>query len=154
MSTAQPPVFPPVTAFADFTAGAVLRSYSRTITEADLVSFTSFAGLRLPLFIDAEYARTQGPFGERICPGFLTASISAGMLESILGANTLAGLGMDRFRFKTPVKIGDTLHAEVGVESKRDTREPGKGVLTVQVQVLNQRGETALEYSATVLMRR
>lgn len=33
-----------------------IRSYARTITETDLVNFTCFAGLTLPIFIDAEFA--------------------------------------------------------------------------------------------------
>ena len=45
--------------FDDFEVGTVYRSYGRTVTETDLVTFTSFAGLRLPVFIDDEYARHE-----------------------------------------------------------------------------------------------
>lgn len=140
--------------FDSFEPGDVHVSYSRTLTETHLVNFTGLAGLQLPLFIDHVHARAQGPFGEPIAPGFLTASISAGMLESVLGSNTLAGLGMDNFRFRRPVRIGDTLHTEVKVLSKRQTREADRGVVTVEVAVLNQKDEPVLEYLTTVLMRR
>jgi acyl dehydratase len=139
--------------FGDFEAGQVYATYRRTITEADLVNFTQFAGLRLPIFIDDEHARGS-IHGGRIVPGFLTASVSAGMLESVLGANTLAGLGMDEFRFKSAVRPGDTIGAEVTVEQKKETRSPDRGVLTLRVKVLNQRAEPVLEYTATVLMAR
>ncbi|MEN9591095.1 MAG: hypothetical protein RLZZ481_2881, partial [Pseudomonadota bacterium] len=64
---------------ADFAIGQVINSYARTVTEADLITFTQFAGMSLPIFIDADYAKNEGPHGERICPGLMTASIAGGM---------------------------------------------------------------------------
>ncbi len=138
--------------FDSFIVGDVHVSYGRTVTQAHLVNFTSMAGMQLPLFINHDRAKT-GPFGEPIAPGFLTASLSGGMMESVLGGNTLAGLGMDGFRFKTPVKAGDTLHAEVEIVSKK-IQDAGRGILGVQVNVINQRAELVLEYTAKVLMKR
>jgi acyl dehydratase len=142
----------PARRFGDFAVGQVYSTYRRTVTEADLIAFVQFAGLRLPLFIDEEQARAS-PHGGRIVPGFLTASVSAGMLESVLGENTLAGLGLDAFRFKMPVRPGDTLGCLIRVEETKATRDPTRGVLTVSVRVANQHDETVLEYRATVLMR-
>lgn len=139
--------------FDDFEVGQVYGTYHRTITETDLVNFTQFAGLRLPIFIDDEHARAS-THGGRIVPGFLTATVSAGMLESVLGDGTLAGLGMDEFRFHAAVRPGDTLGAEVAVEQKKDTRNDTRGILTVRVRVINQREDCVLEYLATVLMAR
>jgi len=139
--------------FDDFEAGAVYRSYGRTVTEADLVSFTSFAGLRLPIFVDEEYARNESPHGGRIAPGFLTASLTAGMIESILGPDVLAGLALDDFQFHVPVRPGDTLRAEIAIEEKRETRTGDRGILKLAVRVLNQKGEYPLEYRSTVLMQ-
>lgn len=152
----EPPrrILPTAPVFEDFEAGDVHVSYSRTLTESHLVNFTAMAGLQLPLFIDREHAREQTSFGGPIAPGFLTASLSAGMMESVLGANTVAGLGMDAFRFHQPVRVGDTLHAEVQVLEKKETRDPGRGVLTLGVSVRNQRDEEALAYRASVLMKR
>ncbi|MBA2962667.1 MULTISPECIES: MaoC family dehydratase [Ramlibacter] len=145
---------PSAPTFDSFVPGDVHVSYRRTVTETHLVNFTAMAGLQLPLFIDHGHAKEQSTFGGPIAPGFLTASLSAGMLESVLGTNTIAGLGMEAFRFRAPVRVGDTLHAEVEVLDKKDTREPGRGVLTVGISVRNQSGETALEYRTSVLMRR
>lgn len=139
--------------FDDFEVGDVHVSYARTVTSAHLVNFTALAGMTLPVFIDHAHA-AQGPFGEPIAPGFLTATFSGGMMESILGRNTLAGLGMDAFRFHAPVKAGDTLHAEVEIASKKETRDPGRGVIGVLMRVLNQRGELVLDYTAKVMMKR
>ena len=66
----------------------------------------------------------------------------------------MAGLGMDAFRFQQPVRVGDTLHAEVKVLEKKETRDPSRGVITFGIAVLNQGSEVALDYRATVLVRR
>lgn len=147
-------VLPLAPGYDEFSVGDVHVSYRRTVTESHLVTFAAMAGLQLALFIDHEYAREQSSFGAPIAPGFLTASLSAGMLEGILGAKTIAGLGMDEFRFRAPVRIGDTLHAEVTVQSKKETKDPGRGVLTLGIKMINQRREVALEYLASVLMAR
>ncbi|MFN8841483.1 MAG: MaoC family dehydratase [Burkholderiales bacterium] len=154
VATSPAPRRVPALGYADFEPGAVFESYARTVTEADLVAFTQFAGNRLPIFIDDEHARHVGPHGGRIVPGFLTASLSGAMLESILGPDTLAGLGMDGFRFTVPVRPGDTLRVRVTVLERRETRDPARGVVGVRVEVANQRGECALAYRTTVLMGR
>lgn len=139
--------------YDDFEVGQVYVTYHRTVTETDLVNFTQFAGMRMPIFIDEERAR-QSTHGGRIAPGFLTASVSAGMLESVLGENTLAGLSMDEFRFNAAVRPGDTLGAEITIEKKKETSNPARGIVTARVRVLNQREDCVLEYVTSVLMAR
>ncbi len=143
----------PAPSFDAFNVGDVHVSYARTVTPTHLVNFTAMAGMTLPAFIDHAKA-AGGPFGEPIAPGFLTASFSGGMMESVLGHNTLAGLGMDGFRFHAPVKAGDTLHAEVEIASKKETRDATRGVIGVAMRVINQRNELVLDYTAKVMMKR
>jgi len=138
--------------FEDFAVGETWRTYRRTVTEADLSNFTQLAGLNLPIFVDEDWAKKEGPYGGRIVPGFLICTYSAGMLESVLGANTLAGLSMDAFSFKAPVRPGDTLACEVTVADAKPASDGKRGVLSLAVKVLNQREEAVLEYRTKVLM--
>ena len=138
--------------FEDFAVGDVFGTYRRTVTETDLVMFTQLAGLRLSIFVDDDWARRESPHGGRIAPGFLICTISAGMLESVLGANTIAGLSMDAFRFHAPVRPGDTLRCEVGVSGVKPTSDGKRGVLSLDVRVLNQMDVAVLEYSTRVLL--
>ena len=138
---------------ADFAIGQVINSYARTITETDLITFTQFAGMSLPIFLDADYAKNEGPHGERICPGFMTASIAGGMLERILGHHVIAGLGMDAFQFKVPVKINDTLHIQVSIIDRRLTKNITRGILSLEIQTINQRRQQVLTFKASVLMK-
>lgn len=140
--------------YDEYSIGEKFVSYARTMTEADLVNYTNLAGLKLPLFIDVEYCKKHSMFKERVFPGLLTASIAAGMLEDILGKYTLAALGLDKFKFKAPVKIGDTLHSEIHVEGLKDVSDGKRGVITVRIEVHNQKGEIPLEFWGSFMMRK
>jgi len=140
--------------YEEYAVGEVFESYARTITEADIVNYTCFAGLKLPLFIDEEFSKKHSIFGTRVAPGLMTASIAAGMLEDILGKYTLAALGLDKFKFSAPVKAGDTLRSRITVEGMKDTSDGKRGVLTVRISVLNQKGETPLEFWGMFMMRK
>ena len=140
--------------FEDFVVGEVYSTYRRTVTETDLVNFTQLAGVRLPIFIDDDWARRESPHGGRIAPGFLTCTISAGMLESVLGANTIAGLSMDGFRFHAPVRPGDTLRCEIRIADVKATSDGKRGVLSLEVRVLNQHDVAVLEYANRVMLAR
>jgi acyl dehydratase len=60
---------------------------------------------------------------------------------------------MDRVRFTAPTKIGDTLHVEMEVLEKKDKGELG-GVVTIQSNVKNQRGEDVAVSNMKVLMKK
>ena len=61
--------------------------------------------------MDAEFAKTT-PFGERVAHGILTLAVSNGQqnLAGWFEGTTLALLGLDKVKFTTPVKFGDTVH--------------------------------------------
>ena len=140
--------------FDDFAVGEVFKSYGRTIFDADLQAFTCFAGLKLPIFIDEEFAKKNTSYGGRIAPGFMTASIAAGMMEDILGPYTLAALGLGDFKFTVPLRPGDTMHCEIEVLEKRDTSDGKRGILSSLTRVINQRDEVVLEFKGKFLMRK
>ena len=63
----------------------------------------------------------------------------------------------DRSRLKEVKRIDervDTLHAEIGIEAKRETRAGDRGILTLAIRVRNQKDEIPLEYRSTVLLDR
>mgnify|MGYP001159202852 CR=1 FL=1 len=99
-------------------------SVRRTITEADIVNFAGITGDYNPIHVDEEYAKTT-IFGGRIAHGIF----SAALISNVLG-NKLPGPGCiyleQTLRFLAPVRIGDTIEAEVEVieiiEAKRRLR--------------------------------
>jgi 3-hydroxybutyryl-CoA dehydratase len=90
-------------------------TFSKTITEADIVLFAGVSGDNNAVHVNEEFAQTT-PFAGRIAHGFLTASvISAAVANRLPGPGTVY-LGQ-QMRFKAPVRPGDTVHATVTVQS-------------------------------------
>jgi acyl dehydratase len=64
------------------------------------------------------------------------------------------GLADLRWKFKGPIKIGDTIRLRARVTARRDTDKPECGVITLARQVLNQRGEVVQEGETDLLVER
>jgi acyl dehydratase len=137
--------------FEDFSVGEKIETRGRTITEADIVNFAAFSGDWYPLHVDAEFAK-KSVFGERIAHGMLVLSATSGLMP-LTDMAIQAFYGMDQVRFTAPTKIGDTLHVELEVLEKRDKGELG-GVVTLQSNVKNQRGEDAAVSVLKVLVKK
>jgi len=135
--------------------GAVFESPARTVTEADIVAFAGISGDYNPLHINEEFCK-KTQFGTRIAHGPLVYAIAAGLMFQLhLYDDTLiAFLGFDSLKFTNPVKAGDTIHARVKVLEKRETSNPGRGVMKRELQVVNQRGEVVQEGVQAFLLKR
>ena len=138
----------------EFEEGKEYVTRARTVTEADVVAFAGLSGDFNPLHTDAEFMKTS-PFGERIAHGMLVSSIGTG-LSSQMGwfEGTTMALMEVLFRFKAPVKFGDTVRLVMKVRDKKETSKPDRGILVMEANVLNQRDETVIEGQWTTMMRR
>jgi 3-hydroxybutyryl-CoA dehydratase len=139
--------------FEDFEVGSRYSTYGRTITEGDLSLFCALIGYHVPLFIDEEYAKKTA-YGGRIVPSAMTMAISTGMTEGLYRDSIVALLGVERGRFLKPVRPGDTVTTEVEVLSRRETSNPGQGIVVFRDHLLNQRGEVVYEIDKITLVRR
>ena len=125
--------------FEDFEVGMELVTLGRTMTEADIVNFCGFSGDFNPLHTDAQYASGQA-FGERIAHGMCGFSMATGLMVrlNILEGTIAAFFGIDHWRFRAPIKIGDTIHVVVKVLEKKESRKGGRGLVVLELDVLNQ----------------
>ncbi|HUA21120.1 MAG TPA: MaoC/PaaZ C-terminal domain-containing protein [Bryobacteraceae bacterium] len=139
--------------YEDFELDSVRTSRSRTITEADIVNFAGLSGDFVELHVSETYA-AQGPFGKRIAHGVLVFSIAAGLSVQVsqIQDTVIAFYGIDKLRFTKPVFIGDTIHVVKRVTAKQPKGE-GRGLVTFETSVLNQRGELVIIYSDKVLLK-
>ena len=62
-----------VKSFEEFRVGDT-ATFSKTVSEADVLLFAAVSGDHYPLHVDAEYAKTTR-FGQRAAHGMLTASL-------------------------------------------------------------------------------
>ncbi len=137
----------------EFEPGQEIEGPGRTVTETDIVNFAGVTGDWNQLHIDAEYSRTQ-VFGERVAHGLLGLSIGVGQLVSlgVIEGTIIAFMGLE-WKFKAPIKIGDTIHAVVQVKQKKEMRAAGGGIVVMQMKILNQRGETTQQGELTMLVK-
>jgi 3-hydroxybutyryl-CoA dehydratase len=126
--------------YEDFEIDDIIETRRRTITEADIVNFCMFSGDWYPLHADVEYARNS-PFKGRIAHGMLVLSATSGLMP-LYDIAIVAFYGMDKVRFFSPTRIGDTLRLEMKVIEKQDKGELG-GVVAFENKVKNQRDEDA-----------
>jgi acyl dehydratase len=140
--------------FEDFEVGQVHTTMGRTLNEADVMTFVGFSGIFEEIFINAEYARERTLFGRRVVPGLCILVVVEGLY--VLTGHTHHGrafLGLDELRIAAPVACGDTIRAEVTVESlRRSESRDGHGVMTLRHRVLNQDGAEVMSYTTARLM--
>lgn len=119
-------------------------TFSKTVTEADIVLFAGVSGDNNAIHTNEEYAAGTR-FGGRIAHGFLTASVISAAV-----ANRLPGPGTvylaQQLRFLAPVRPGDTVHATVTVSTV--DRERARAVLHTVCRV---REVAVIEGEATVM---
>lgn len=141
--------------FDEYKVGATYTTLARTVSETDIVSFVNLCGFTEPLFMDMEYVARESVFGRRAAPGALTLALSEGLViqTGLIHGRGMAWLGGD-VKVVAPVLEGDTIHVEVEVADKRETRKPDRGIVTYRHRVVNQRGETVMELRLQRMIKR
>ena len=115
--------------------------------------FAGLSGDYNVLHTDAEFMK-QSIFGERIAHGLLGLAIQSGLLaRAAQPYATLAFVGL-RWKFKGPIKIGDTVRLRAKVLDKKETDKPDRGIVTLARTVVNQRGEVVQEGETDLLVER
>jgi 3-hydroxybutyryl-CoA dehydratase len=139
--------------FEDYEPGDSVTSQGRTVTEADIVNFAALSGDWNAIHVDAEVAR-GGMFGERIAHGMLGLSIATGLAARLgfIDETVIAFMGLD-WKFRGAIKIGDTIKVRAEVGEKKAARRLGGGLVTFNVEVLNQRGEPVQKGTWTMLVK-
>ncbi|HYE91561.1 MAG TPA: MaoC/PaaZ C-terminal domain-containing protein [Terriglobales bacterium] len=144
---------PPRRFFEDIEVGETYESPGRTITEADIVLFAGISGDYNVVHTDAELMKGS-IFGERIAHGLLGLSVQSGLItRGMQPYATLAFLGV-RWKFKGPIRIGDTIRVRAEVTGKKETSDAGRGVVTHARTIVNQRDEVVQEGEMDLLVER
>ena len=116
--------------------------------------FSYFTGDWTYLHTDSVAAK-RSVFGERVAHGYMTLSVSLGLMirSGVIDADLFKALkSIDFVRFIRPVRIGDTLTVVYSTR-KKETRQ-GTVSVTTDARTLNQKNEIVMEFRTLHLERR
>jgi acyl dehydratase len=124
---------------SELTAGQQFRSGARTITETDLAMSSMLSGDWSPIHADAAFASAT-PAGRTVLHGSYGVMLALGLAANILKFKepVLALLGLDEWRFKSPLVPGDTVHLRIEIVSVRVTSSKDKAVLTSRLSLVRE----------------
>ena len=141
--------------FDDFKVGERFVSKSATLTESEIIEFARQFDPQ-SFHLDREAAKAS-PYGGLIASGFHTLSLGFRLFidTGVIDACGMGSPGMDQIRWLQSVRPGDSIRTEARVAEMRPSRsKPGRGVLLMDFEVKNQRGEVVLTMRAVHLLRR
>lgn len=106
-----------------------------------------------PFHVDEE-AAGRSIFGDVIASSLHTLSVCTRVVvEANRDIALLSGLGIDEVRLLLPVRPGDELTVEAWWEDlRRSLGNPARGLANLKCKVVNQKGETVIEYGYRYLV--
>ena len=122
-------------------------SFTKTVTEQDVVEFARVTGDDQPLHLDPEFGK-RTRFGKRIAHGMLSAGYISAALGTRLAPGWVVVYLQQQLRFRLPVAIGDTITANVEVKEV----DAEKRIVTLQTDCVNQDGAVVVQGEAKVLL--
>ena len=140
--------------YEELEIGKRFETPRRTVVDADISTFAGLTADFNPLHMDELFA-AESDFKGRITHGPMIVGMAFGLASRTdLMDGTVLGLLEIAWKFMKAVRPGDTISAVVTVKDKRPTKKPDRGVVTLQLDVLNQHGEIVQVGTAKVLVRR
>jgi len=143
--------------FEELEVGLVIpHALTRTITDADNVSFSTMTLNPAPLHLDAHYAATETEFGRPLVNSMLTLSLLVGLsVHETTHGTTVANLGFEEIELPAPVFPGDSIHGETEVVAARESKSrPDAGIVTFEHRAFNQDDLLVCRARRNALMRR
>jgi len=140
--------------FEEYTVGHTITTPGRTVTESDVVAFASFSGDWNPIHTDA-VAAAQGPFGQRVAHGLWGLSVAVGLMTRLgfMEDTVLAFREIQAWKFSLPLFLGNTVHVHAFVSQTRRVPRLNAGLVTLQVELLNQDDKIVQQGAWSVLVK-
>jgi acyl dehydratase len=129
--------------FEDLEVGEVFRAPSRTLTDAHSSAFQTVSADNHPVHYDAVWAKAHGHSAPVVHGLQVLAFTAPGatLFPHVIGEVFIAFTGLT-CEFTGEVHSGDTLYSQLVIASLEQV--DGKGLVTTDVTVHNQRGEIVL----------
>ena len=140
----------------EFETGQTFESVGRTVTEADLVFHSMFAGDWTELHTNRHYAEEEY-FGERVAHGPMTFVLATGFVYrcGFLERRVLAFLGMNYMDIPAPVRMDDTISLEMEVTDKKTlSSRDDAGIVVIDTTMTNQDDAVVFEGDMKFMIER
>lgn len=139
--------------FEDVAVGERFSTGGIVVTESHVMQFAGLTGDFFDLHVDDEFAKGLG-FPGRVAHGILGLAIVDGLKNRAeTRFRAVASLGWN-WKFAGPIYIGDRIHAEIEIASKRETKRDDRGILSLLFKVRNQRGDVVQEGTNDLMVLR
>lgn len=142
--------------FEDLQVGHEFVSPTRTMTETDIVLFSTMSGDMNPLHTSEAFAK-ETMFERRIAQGLLGISICHGLMTrvGIFDGTALAFLGIKDWNFKAPIFIGEDIYVKFKITKKIESKtKKDRGIIYFFVQLLKADGTVTQEGTKIIMMKR
>lgn len=139
------PAHPFTRSFTELQIGETITTGAREITLEDIETFARFTGDTFYAHMDAEAAKRNPFFPDRVAHGYLLISFAAGLFVEPNEGPVLANTGLDGLRFMQPVVAGDAIHVTLTAKAKT-RRTDTYGEVRWHVTILNQDDALVAEY--------
>jgi acyl dehydratase len=144
----------PKRAFDEIEVGESHVTPGLTVTDWHVMGFAGLSMDYFELHTNEEFAKRSG-FGRRVAHGLLGLALADGLKNrSDFQVRAIASLHWS-WDFVGPIFIGDTVHARLRVADKKASRgKPDRGVVTLELEVVNQDGEIVQRGSNKLMVER
>ncbi|WP_137177423.1 MaoC/PaaZ C-terminal domain-containing protein [Roseomonas sp. AR75] len=133
-------IAPDLLRYEQIEPGLAFETGGITVTEGHITGFAGLTGDFYDIHMDDDYARALGYPG-RVAHGLLGLALTDG-LKNRASVRFAAIVSLNwRWSFTGPILVGDRIAARITVLSKRATKNPARGIVTLGFDLLNQKAE-------------
>jgi len=122
------------------------------VTAEDIDQFVQLTGDSFYAHTDPVAAAQNPLFGDIVAHGYFVISRVAGLFVDPAPGPVLANYGLDNLRFITPVKVGDSISAQLTCKEKKARQTENYGEVRWDLVVRNQRDELVATYDVLTLV--
>jgi acyl dehydratase len=133
-------IAPELLRYEQIEPGLAFETGGITVTEGHITGFAGLTGDFYDIHMDDAYARELGYPG-RVAHGLLGLALTDGLKNrASLRFAAIVSLNW-RWSFTGPILVGDRIAARITVLSKRMTKDPARGIVTLGFDLVNQKGD-------------
>jgi len=147
--------------FEEFIEGNIFITSRRTLRESDLLDFCNLCWFNLSMFFDEIYASKEMPYKTPVFPGPFIIPLAIGLFLKlgVYERTVIALLGIKNLKFKTSLRVGDTMEVEVKIVNKRESSTySDRGILfslfTINKVNPNLLKETIMSFEMTHMLKK